>query len=248
MERGEHSKHRGRKGLSLKNSFGRSSGDTGEELYCPYFSINHKWMNKTLYNKPRWPLASAHVEHECMILALFWDHSGAGRRAWLKQQQETGVTAVTPGYSPLLSHKGSWILSRKTYGSPTRHRVATHLCFLLKHWTKPCPTARSLRSHIQGECCGGRMEFWMNHATIPAPMHYSFSCFSGRWFSSLEYHYHGRKSKPLQEVGLDHVVKYRQQRLWIGGKQKWYFFFLYLDSCYPKSQNTCWEKTDKSSA
>lgn len=166
--KGEHSGLWGRKGLSLESCFSRSSrGGIGEELLCSIFLIIQNEWTKHFTALPGglWPLHMA--EHERMILALARDHSGAGRRARVGKQQETKV-AVTPGYSPLLSLGGSWILSRKgTPGSPTGWRVATHLCFLLKYWTEPS-TARSLRSHIRGGVqrgCDGS-GFWMSHATI----------------------------------------------------------------------------------
>lgn len=168
-QKGEDSGLRGRKGLSLENCFGRSSrGGTGEELSCSIFLIilNEWTEHVTALPGGLWPLHVA--EHERVVLALARDHSGAGRRAQVGKQQETEV-AVTPGYSPLLSPGGSWILSRKgTPGSPTGWRVSTHLCFLLKYWTEPS-TARSLRPHIRGGVQRGwdGSGLWMSHATIP---------------------------------------------------------------------------------
>lgn len=85
--KGEHSGLWGRKGLSLENSFGRSSrGGTGEEL-CALFSYHPKWMNKTLYSPPRWPLASAH--------GRTWMYDlGTGPRPFRCRQEGTGWEAT----------------------------------------------------------------------------------------------------------------------------------------------------------
>lgn len=243
--KGEHSGLWGRKGLSLENSFGRSSrGGTGEELLCPIFLIilNEWTKHFTALPGGLWPLHMA--EHERMILALARDHSGAGRRAQAgKQQQETEV-AVTPGYSPLLSPGGSWILSRKgTPGSPTGWRVATHLCFLLKHWTE-LSTARSLRSRIRGGVQRGwdGSGFWMNHASIP---HHALQLLlllrKMIFFSEATIITQEKSKPPPQEVRLDDLRSeiFRQQKALNQEVSKNDIFFSYtLIHLFTKSQNT----------